>query len=134
MGELVERHETPPETRLPLTTRSRTRLLAKHNQTSNNEKQDKHLGTKPRAFQNKTQLHSIWQTIAVNSRARISYDPVEGIRELFLTHVNRADLTKVDTTMLAHHVMRAWGEGLPMFSGFELADIGKLLQDVQSFN
>lgn len=76
-----------------------------------------------------TQLYAIWKAIAFNAQGDLSHDPVVGLQELFSLHVPRADLSGIDTETLAHHVMRTWGGGSPMFQGFEYQDIANLLQD-----
>ena len=73
-------------------------------------------------------LRSIWSSFAENAGRDLPEDPVLGVASLLATNVRHSDYQSLCISALVERIMRAWGQGLPMFRGFESNELENLLE------
>ncbi|WP_376707112.1 iron-containing alcohol dehydrogenase [Trueperella abortisuis] len=73
-------------------------------------------------------LRSIWSSFVEIAGPGVSEDPVAGVATLLATDVRHLDLQSLCIPALVERILRAWGEGLPMFRGFESNELENLLE------
>lgn len=73
-------------------------------------------------------LRSIWSSFVENAGRDVPEDPVAGVTSLLAANVQHSDYQSLCIPALVERIMRAWGEGLPMFCGFESNELEDLLE------